>query len=150
MSNFDAQTGLVAAQDRSRRTKKEKRMGITYFPVMRTTRTVTRVFTAGLTAFAVLGCASNKFDPCREMVKEADEIRAVEKQIAKSETKIKKFRASGDTASLNSEMRRHDALKERKKFAQFTADNLRADCTPWSQDQPLDQTQYREERKYGK
>ena len=91
-------------------------------------------------------------DPCVEMVREADGIREVEKQLAKNEDRIKKDRASGDTAALNSELRMREALREKKKYAQFAADKMRADCTPalFTEPPPVDRTRYREERLQGK
>ena len=86
------------------------------------------------------------------MVKEADGIRYVEKQLEKNEDWIKKAKATCDTAALNSELRMREALRERKKYAQFAAEKMRADCTPALLTEPpsVDQTRYREERQQGK
>lgn len=105
----------------------------------------------------VCACSSNKnahahFDPCEEMVKEADGIRDVEKQLAKNDTRIKHAKSENDTAKLNSELRMRDALREKKKYAQFSADKMRADCNPsfYQEPPPVDRTQYREQRQQGK
>ncbi len=102
-------------------------------------------------------CASHKnghsnFDPCKEMVTEADGIRDIEKQLWKNEGRIKKAKAANDTSALNSGLRMRDALREKKKYAQFAADKMRADCTPglFQEPPPVDHTQYYEERQRGK
>ena len=86
------------------------------------------------------------------MVKEADGIRDVEKQLAKNEDRIKAAKSKGDTAALNSELKMREALKEKKKYAQFASDKMRADCTPalFQEPPPVDRTQYREQRQQGK
>ena len=107
--------------------------------------------------YFLLGCAGNKngapqYNPCKEMVTEMDGIREIEKQVAQSEDRIKKYRSDKDSSGLNSELARREALLEKKKLAQFAADKTRADCNPaiFQQVPPVNQTQYREERERGK
>ena len=116
------------------------------------------IFLIACSFILFFGCAGNKnngtlqYNPCKEMVTEMDGIREIEKQVAQSEDRIKKYRSDKDSSGLNSELARREALLEKKKLAQFAADKTRADCNPaiFQQPPPVDQTQYREERERGK
>lgn len=64
------------------------------------------------------------------MMQEVKEIRALEKQLAKTETQIKRFTAAKDTADLNQALGIQADLRERHKAARIAAANMAASCVP--------------------